>query len=185
MPICAGDRLRRRARARKLVSHLLPPRIIHDEIDARIISRVFISHFRSARKLTFNEAPVVTVIGKAFREIGHASSARSFSESFLKFLRTSLLRFRRTSWNPRTTTLSALRKTTMNILTETTDLVHRHSVVSEKFSNFLRTSAGNSVRYEAVNRCCSTSSSKHIDESRSKKRPSRVCKSKLTRLQRV
>jgi len=39
----------------------------------------------------------------------------------------------------------------MNILTETTDLVHRHSVVSEKFSNFLRTSAGNTVRYEAVN----------------------------------
>jgi hypothetical protein len=39
----------------------------------------------------------------------------------------------------------------MNTLTETTDLVHRHSVVSEKFSNFLRTSAGNSVRYEAVN----------------------------------
>ena len=39
----------------------------------------------------------------------------------------------------------------MNTLTEATDLVHRHSVVSEKFSNFLRTSAGNSVRYEAVN----------------------------------
>ncbi len=39
----------------------------------------------------------------------------------------------------------------MVTLTETTDLVHRHSVVSEKFSNFLRTSAGNSVRYEAVN----------------------------------
>ncbi len=39
----------------------------------------------------------------------------------------------------------------MNTLTETTDLVHRYSVVSEKFSNFLRTSAGNSVRYEAVN----------------------------------
>jgi septal ring factor EnvC (AmiA/AmiB activator) len=39
----------------------------------------------------------------------------------------------------------------MNTLTETTDLVHRHSLVSEKFSNFLRTSAGNSVRYEAVN----------------------------------
>ena len=39
----------------------------------------------------------------------------------------------------------------MNTLTETTDLAHRHSVVSEKFSNFLRTSAGNSVRYEAVN----------------------------------
>jgi len=30
-------------------------------------------------------------------------------------------------------------------------LIHRHLVVSEKFSNFLRTSAGNSVRYEAVN----------------------------------
>jgi 3-hydroxyisobutyrate dehydrogenase-like beta-hydroxyacid dehydrogenase len=44
-----------------------------------------------------------------------------------------------------------LRKTITNTLTETTDLVHRHSVVSEKFSNFLRTSAGNSVHYEAVN----------------------------------
>jgi hypothetical protein len=44
-----------------------------------------------------------------------------------------------------------LRKRTTNKLTETADLVHRHSVVSEKFSNFLRTSAGNSVRYEAVN----------------------------------
>ena len=48
-------------------------------------------------------------------------------------------------------TLSSLRKTITNTLTETTDLPHGHSVVSEKFSNFLRTSAGNSVRYEAVN----------------------------------
>jgi hypothetical protein len=82
---------------------------------------------------------------------GHAPTSRPFSESFLKVLRTSLLSFRRTSGSPKTTTLSALRKTTINTLTETTDLVHRHSVVSEKFSNFLRTSAGNSVRYEAVN----------------------------------
>jgi 3-hydroxyisobutyrate dehydrogenase-like beta-hydroxyacid dehydrogenase len=44
-----------------------------------------------------------------------------------------------------------LRKTITNTLTETTDLVHRRSVVSEKFSNFLRTSSGNSSRYEAVN----------------------------------
>jgi hypothetical protein len=44
-----------------------------------------------------------------------------------------------------------LRKTIKNTLTETTDLVQRYSVVSEKFSNFLRTSAGNSVRYGAVN----------------------------------
>jgi uncharacterized coiled-coil protein SlyX len=44
-----------------------------------------------------------------------------------------------------------LRKTISNALTEATDLVHRHSVVSEKFSTFLRTSAGNSVRHEAVN----------------------------------
>jgi hypothetical protein len=50
-----------------------------------------------------------------------------------------------------TGTLSALTKTITNKLTETTDLVHGHLVVSEKFSNFLRTSAGNSVRYEAVN----------------------------------
>ena len=39
----------------------------------------------------------------------------------------------------------------MNTLTATTDLVHRHSVVSEEFSNFLRTSDGISGRYEAVN----------------------------------
>jgi hypothetical protein len=44
-----------------------------------------------------------------------------------------------------------LRKTISNALTEATDLVHRHSVVSEEFSTFLRTSAGNSVRHEAVN----------------------------------
>jgi hypothetical protein len=29
-------------------------------------------HIRSARKPTFNEAPIVTVIGKAFWDIGHA-----------------------------------------------------------------------------------------------------------------
>jgi hypothetical protein len=50
-----------------------------------------------------------------------------------------------------TGTLPAFRKTITKTLTETSDLVHGHSVVSEKFSNFLRTSAGNSVRYEAVN----------------------------------
>ena len=50
-----------------------------------------------------------------------------------------------------TGTLTALRKAITNTLTETTDVVRGHSVVSEKFSNFLRTSAGNSVRYEAVN----------------------------------
>jgi hypothetical protein len=44
-----------------------------------------------------------------------------------------------------------LRKTIRNTLTETTDLVHRHPGVSEKFSTFLRTSAGNSVHHEAVN----------------------------------
>ena len=38
-----------------------------------------------------HDAPVVTVIGKAFWNIGHAPAARPFSESFLKFLRTSLL----------------------------------------------------------------------------------------------
>jgi hypothetical protein len=46
--------------------------------------------------------------------------------------------------------LSALRKA-KNTLRETTDLVPRRSVVSENFSTFLRTSAGNSVRPEAVN----------------------------------
>jgi hypothetical protein len=44
-----------------------------------------------------------------------------------------------------------LRKTITNTLTENADLVHRRLVVSEKFSNFLRTSAGNSARHEAVN----------------------------------
>jgi hypothetical protein len=38
-----------------------------------------------------HDAPVVTVIGKAFWDIGHAPAARPFSESFLKFLRTWLL----------------------------------------------------------------------------------------------
>ena len=32
-----------------------------------------------------HDAPVVTVIGKAFWDIGHAPAARPFSESFLKF----------------------------------------------------------------------------------------------------
>ena len=32
-----------------------------------------------------HDAPVVTVIGKAFWDIGHALTARPFSESFLKF----------------------------------------------------------------------------------------------------
>jgi len=50
-----------------------------------------------------------------------------------------------------TGTLSTLRKTITNTLTETTDLVDRRLVVSEKFANFLRTSSGNSVRHEAVN----------------------------------
>jgi hypothetical protein len=30
-------------------------------------------HIRSTRKLTLNEAPIVTVTGKAFWDIGHAS----------------------------------------------------------------------------------------------------------------
>ncbi len=77
--------------ARKLVSRSLTLGFVHDEVEARIISSVLISHFRSARKLTLNEAPVVTVIGKAFWDIGHAPTARPFSESFLKILRTSLL----------------------------------------------------------------------------------------------
>ena len=34
-------------------------------------------HIRSARKLMMNEAPVVTVIGKAFWDIGHAPKDRS------------------------------------------------------------------------------------------------------------
>jgi hypothetical protein len=34
-------------------------------------------HIQSTRKLTINEAPVVTVIGKAFWDIGHAPKARA------------------------------------------------------------------------------------------------------------
>jgi len=34
-------------------------------------------HIRSARKLTINEAPIITVIGKAFWDIGHAPKDQS------------------------------------------------------------------------------------------------------------
>ena len=34
-------------------------------------------HIRSARKLTFSEAPIVTVVGKAFWDIGHAPKDQS------------------------------------------------------------------------------------------------------------
>jgi hypothetical protein len=34
-------------------------------------------HIRSARKLTLNEAPIVTVVGKAFWDIGHAPKDQS------------------------------------------------------------------------------------------------------------
>jgi hypothetical protein len=34
-------------------------------------------HIRSTRKLTLNEAPIVTVTGKAFWDIGHASKDQS------------------------------------------------------------------------------------------------------------
>jgi hypothetical protein len=34
-------------------------------------------HIHSSRKLTMNEAPVVTVIGKAFWDIGHAPKDQS------------------------------------------------------------------------------------------------------------
>jgi hypothetical protein len=34
-------------------------------------------HIRSTRKLTLNEAPIVTVIGKAFWDLGHAPKDRS------------------------------------------------------------------------------------------------------------
>jgi hypothetical protein len=34
-------------------------------------------HIQSTRKLTLNEAPVVTVIGKAFWDIGHAPKDQS------------------------------------------------------------------------------------------------------------
>src|SRR5262245_45095036 len=88
---------------------------------------------------------------KNFRQNARMTISTAVFSRFLKILRTSLLGFRRTSRNPRTVTLSALRKTATNTLTETTDLVHRHTGVSEKFSTFLRTSAGNSVRHEAVN----------------------------------
>jgi hypothetical protein len=34
-------------------------------------------HIRSARKLTINQAPIVTVIGKAFFDLGHAPKDQS------------------------------------------------------------------------------------------------------------
>ncbi len=40
-------------------------------------------HIRSTRKLTFNEAPIVTVVGKAFWDIGHAPSDQSNRRSHL------------------------------------------------------------------------------------------------------
>jgi hypothetical protein len=87
-----------------------------------------------------------------FQPIQFRSPARPFSESFLKF---SKLRSSHSVEHlgvlGATSTPSPLRKTIKNTLTETTDSVHRPSVVSEKFSNFLRTSAGNSIHYEAVN----------------------------------
>jgi len=71
-------------------------------------------------------------------------TGRPFCEVSLKFLE-----LRSSDSVEHLGTPETLRNT--NTLTETTDLVHRHSFVSEKFSNFLRTSAGNSVRSEAVN----------------------------------
>jgi hypothetical protein len=34
-------------------------------------------HIRSARKLTLNSAPIITVIGKAFWDLGHAPKDQS------------------------------------------------------------------------------------------------------------
>jgi hypothetical protein len=40
-------------------------------------------HIRSARKLTLNETPLVTVIGEAFFDIGHAPKDQSNRRSHL------------------------------------------------------------------------------------------------------
>jgi hypothetical protein len=41
-------------------------------------------HIRSARKLTLNETPLVTVIGKAFWDVGHAAVNAMLLSEFLK-----------------------------------------------------------------------------------------------------
>ena len=40
-------------------------------------------HIRSAKKLTINQAPVVTVIGKAFWDIGHAPKDQSNRRKYM------------------------------------------------------------------------------------------------------
>jgi len=40
-------------------------------------------HIRSTRKLTINEAPIITVIGKAFWDIGHAPKDQSNRRKYL------------------------------------------------------------------------------------------------------
>jgi hypothetical protein len=40
-------------------------------------------HIRSTRKLTLNEAPIITVIGKAFWDIGHAAKDQANRRSHL------------------------------------------------------------------------------------------------------
>jgi hypothetical protein len=80
-------RPRKDKRGFDLISDALPfGRLWYGEPNA-ISNAIDHAKFRSRS----HDAPVVTVIGKAFWDIGHAPTARPFSESFLKFLRTLLL----------------------------------------------------------------------------------------------
>ena len=40
-------------------------------------------HIRSARKLTINEAPIITVVGKAYFDVGHAPKDQSNRRKYL------------------------------------------------------------------------------------------------------
>jgi hypothetical protein len=80
-------RLRKDKRGVDLISDALPFGRLWYAGPNAVINAIDYAKFRSRS----HDAPVVTVIGKAFWDIGHAPTARPFSESFLKFLRTSLL----------------------------------------------------------------------------------------------
>jgi hypothetical protein len=43
----------------------------------------FSLHLRSTRKLTLNEAPIVTIVGKAFWDIGHAPKDQSNRRKYM------------------------------------------------------------------------------------------------------
>jgi hypothetical protein len=80
-------RLRKNHRGVDLISDALPLGRLWYGAPNEASNAIDYAKFRSRS----HDAPAVTVIGKAFWDIGHAPAARPFSESFLKFLRTSLL----------------------------------------------------------------------------------------------